>query len=184
MWKYYTVHLECFCFYVLWISSNVSIACFLTCLGFKPCPFLRNNRRLRLVFMFCRAASLFHFLVVLACTQSSLASSSDFCSSDRPEQPPQPKMTAEANKEQTFIMVKPDGVQRGLVGEIIKRFEQKGFKLVAMKFMHVSWFFLSLLVQSMSTCTIWFYHCSLHFTLAWKQAGFILARYRQTLSYV
>merc|ERR1712126_254485 len=37
--------------------------------------------------------------------------------------------------ERTFIMVKPDGVQRGLVGEIIKRFEQKGFKLVAMKFM-------------------------------------------------
>ena len=34
-------------------------------------------------------------------------------------------------------MVKPDGVQRGVVGEIIKRFEQKGFKLVAMKFMQV-----------------------------------------------
>ena len=30
-------------------------------------------------------------------------------------------------------MIKPDGVQRGIVGEIIKRFEQKGFKLVAMK---------------------------------------------------
>jgi nucleoside-diphosphate kinase len=30
-------------------------------------------------------------------------------------------------------MVKPDGVQRGLVGEIIKRFEQKGYQLVAMK---------------------------------------------------
>ncbi|RWS30464.1 nucleoside diphosphate kinase-like protein [Leptotrombidium deliense] len=39
------------------------------------------------------------------------------------------------NKERTFLMVKPDGVQRGIVGEIIKRFEQKGFKLVAMKFM-------------------------------------------------
>ncbi|XP_031561660.1 nucleoside diphosphate kinase 4, chloroplastic-like [Actinia tenebrosa] len=38
--------------------------------------------------------------------------------------------------ERTFIMVKPDGVQRGLVGDIIKRFEQKGFKLVAMKFVH------------------------------------------------
>ena len=36
--------------------------------------------------------------------------------------------------ERTYIMVKPDGVQRGLIGEIIKRFEQKGFKLVAMKF--------------------------------------------------
>jgi len=37
------------------------------------------------------------------------------------------------NQERTFIMVKPDGVQRGLVGEIIKRFEAKGFKLVALK---------------------------------------------------
>lgn len=43
-----------------------------------------------------------------------------------------------ANKERTFIMVKPDGVQRGLVGKIIKRFEQKGFKLVALKFVWVS----------------------------------------------
>ena len=40
--------------------------------------------------------------------------------------------------ERTYIMVKPDGVQRGLIGEIIKRFEQKGFKMVAMKFMQVS----------------------------------------------
>ncbi|XP_063986371.1 nucleoside diphosphate kinase [Diachasmimorpha longicaudata] len=37
------------------------------------------------------------------------------------------------NKERTFIMIKPDGVQRGLVGKIIQRFEDKGFKLVAMK---------------------------------------------------
>merc|ERR1712236_193252 len=42
------------------------------------------------------------------------------------------------NRERTFIMLKPDAVQRGLVGEIIKRFEQKGFKLVAMKMMHAS----------------------------------------------
>ena len=42
------------------------------------------------------------------------------------------------NRERTFIMVKPDAVQRGLVGEIIKRFEQKGFKLVAMKMTHAS----------------------------------------------
>lgn len=35
--------------------------------------------------------------------------------------------------ERTFVMVKPDGVQRGLVGEIIRRIEQKGFKIVAMK---------------------------------------------------
>lgn len=39
----------------------------------------------------------------------------------------------EANKQRTFIMIKPDGVQRGLIGEIIKRFENKGLKLVAMK---------------------------------------------------
>lgn len=38
------------------------------------------------------------------------------------------------NSERTFIMIKPDGVQRGLVGEVIKRFETKGFKLVAIKF--------------------------------------------------
>ncbi|KAJ9582411.1 hypothetical protein L9F63_003264, partial [Diploptera punctata] len=42
-----------------------------------------------------------------------------------------------ANRERTFLMVKPDGVQRGLVGKIIKRLESKGFKLVAMKFMWV-----------------------------------------------
>eukprot|EP00552_Chaetoceros_brevis_P004064 CAMPEP_0197737968 /NCGR_PEP_ID=MMETSP1435-20131217/11890_1 /TAXON_ID=426625 /ORGANISM="Chaetoceros brevis, Strain CCMP164" /LENGTH=145 /DNA_ID=CAMNT_0043326675 /DNA_START=19 /DNA_END=453 /DNA_ORIENTATION=+ len=35
--------------------------------------------------------------------------------------------------ERTYIMIKPDGVQRTLVGEIIKRFEAKGYKLVAMK---------------------------------------------------
>ena len=40
--------------------------------------------------------------------------------------------------ERTFIMIKPDGVQRGLVGEIISRFETKGFSLVGMKFMAVS----------------------------------------------
>jgi len=43
-----------------------------------------------------------------------------------------------ANQERTFIMIKPDGVHRGIVGEIIKRFEQKGYKLVAMKFMQAS----------------------------------------------
>jgi len=47
-------------------------------------------------------------------------------------------MSGDAYSERTFIMVKPDGVQRGLIGKIIKRFEEKGFKLVAMKFMWVS----------------------------------------------
>lgn len=37
--------------------------------------------------------------------------------------------------ERTFIMIKPDGVKRGLVSDIIKRFEQRGYKLVAMKMM-------------------------------------------------
>ena len=37
--------------------------------------------------------------------------------------------------ETTYVMVKPDGVQRGLIGEIIGRFEQKGLKLVGLKAM-------------------------------------------------
>ena len=37
------------------------------------------------------------------------------------------------NQERTFIAIKPDGVQRGLISEIIGRFERKGFKLVALK---------------------------------------------------
>jgi nucleoside-diphosphate kinase len=36
-------------------------------------------------------------------------------------------------REQTYIMIKPDGVQRALIGNIIGRFEAKGFKLVALK---------------------------------------------------
>lgn len=41
------------------------------------------------------------------------------------------------NAERSFMMVKPDGVHRGVVGEIIKRFEQRGYRLVAMKFVWV-----------------------------------------------
>lgn|SRR5574344_598103 len=41
-------------------------------------------------------------------------------------------------EEKTFIAVKPDGVKRGLVGEVIKRFEHKGFKLIAMKMLNVT----------------------------------------------
>lgn len=40
--------------------------------------------------------------------------------------------------ERTFLAIKPDGVQRGLVGEITHRFEAKGFTLVGLKFMTVS----------------------------------------------
>nr|ABK26078.1 unknown [Picea sitchensis] len=39
--------------------------------------------------------------------------------------------------EQTFIMIKPDGVQRGLVGEIISRFEKKGFILKGLRMVGV-----------------------------------------------
>ncbi len=39
--------------------------------------------------------------------------------------------------EKTFIMIKPDGVQRGLIGQVIQRFEQKGLQLIAAKLMHI-----------------------------------------------
>lgn len=37
-----------------------------------------------------------------------------------------------------YIMIKPDGVQRGIVGEIIKRFENRGYKIAALKMVHAS----------------------------------------------
>ncbi len=40
--------------------------------------------------------------------------------------------------ERTLIIIKPDGIQRHLTGQIIERFEKKGFKLVAAKFMQIS----------------------------------------------
>ncbi|WP_370224044.1 nucleoside-diphosphate kinase [Cytobacillus sp.] len=40
--------------------------------------------------------------------------------------------------ERTFLMVKPDGVQRNLIGEIVSRFEKKGFQLVGGKLMSIS----------------------------------------------
>ena len=40
--------------------------------------------------------------------------------------------------EQTLVLVKPDGVQRGLSGEVISRLEKRGLKLVALKLMQVS----------------------------------------------
>jgi len=39
--------------------------------------------------------------------------------------------------EQTLVFVKPDGVKRGLIGEIIKRFEQRGLKIVGLKLVDV-----------------------------------------------
>ncbi len=43
-----------------------------------------------------------------------------------------------ADLQRTFVAVKPDGVQRGLVGEVISRFEKRGLKLIGMKMLHVS----------------------------------------------
>lgn len=43
-------------------------------------------------------------------------------------------VTPHPKKEQSFVIIKPDGVQRSLVGEIIRRFERTGLKLVSMKF--------------------------------------------------
>ena len=40
--------------------------------------------------------------------------------------------------ERTLVIVKPDGVQRGLVGEIIQRFEKRGMRLVALKMVQVT----------------------------------------------
>jgi len=40
--------------------------------------------------------------------------------------------------ERTLIIIKPDGVERNLIGPIITRFEQRGLKIIGMKFMQVS----------------------------------------------
>jgi nucleoside-diphosphate kinase len=44
----------------------------------------------------------------------------------------------EAIVEKTLVLVKPDGVQRGLIGEVITRLERRGLRLVAAKFMQIS----------------------------------------------
>lgn len=40
--------------------------------------------------------------------------------------------------DRTLVIVKPDGVQRGLIGEIVQRLERRGLKLVGMKFMQIT----------------------------------------------
>lgn len=42
-----------------------------------------------------------------------------------------------SDRERTFVMVKPDGVNRGLIGEVISRLERRGLKLVAAKFTQI-----------------------------------------------
>ena len=41
-------------------------------------------------------------------------------------------------KEKTVFIIKPDGVSRGLIGEVVKRFEKKNIKIVAMKMIHMT----------------------------------------------
>lgn len=41
-------------------------------------------------------------------------------------------------KERTLLLIKPDAIQRGLTGEILARFERKGFKLIGLKMLHVT----------------------------------------------
>jgi len=41
-------------------------------------------------------------------------------------------------KERTLLLIKPDAIQRGFIGDIITRFERKGFKIVGMKMLHMS----------------------------------------------
>ncbi len=43
-----------------------------------------------------------------------------------------------SNEERTFIAIKPDAVKRGLIGSIIGKIEDKGYKIVALKMMQVS----------------------------------------------
>ncbi|CAE6500820.1 unnamed protein product [Rhizoctonia solani] len=50
--------------------------------------------------------------------------------------PPVLLKMAPNNQERSYIMIKPDGVQRALVGEILSRFEKRGFKIVALKLVH------------------------------------------------
>lgn len=41
-------------------------------------------------------------------------------------------------EQRTFVAIKPDGVKRGIIGQVIDRFEKKGFKIVAMKLLQVT----------------------------------------------
>lgn len=43
-----------------------------------------------------------------------------------------------ASVQRTLILIKPDALQRDLLGEVVQRFERKGLKIVGMKFMHLS----------------------------------------------
>jgi len=74
-----------------------------------------------------------HILVVSA---SHCQAKDSSCPKPTPTAPSVSKMAGK--HERTFLAVKPDGVQRGLVGDVLKRFEQRGYKIVALKMIHVS----------------------------------------------
>ncbi|KAG9086557.1 nucleoside diphosphate kinase [Ceratobasidium sp. 370] len=92
---------------------------------------LPHIRRRDLVVSFLTFLLAFLFLSGSQHPQPALARPSELL---RP--PPQLKMGN--NGERSYIMVKPDGVQRALVGEIISRFERRGFKIVALKMVHAT----------------------------------------------
>ena len=47
-------------------------------------------------------------------------------------------MAAHPKEEKTFVIIKPDGVRKGLIGEIVKRFEQRDLKIIALEMFHAS----------------------------------------------
>lgn len=59
-------------------------------------------------------------------------------SQSRSQLTPRPPAARPGVTERTFVAIKPDGVQRQLVGEIIRRFERKGFRLLGLKLLQVS----------------------------------------------
>merc|ERR1712223_929639 len=72
----------------------------------------------------------------LPSTTSTPSTSTSFTST--PSTTTMAPTAADVASEKTFIAIKPDGIQRGLIGEVVKRFENRGFKLVACKLMTVS----------------------------------------------
>ena len=73
----------------------------------------------------------------VVCSGAALSAGAALCSPARAAAAP-PAAAAYTGvpgtpKERSFVALKPDAVQRGLIGEIVARFERKGFKLVAMK---------------------------------------------------
>jgi nucleoside-diphosphate kinase len=48
------------------------------------------------------------------------------------------KQSKNPKEEKTFVLIKPDGVRKGLIGEVVKRFEQRDMKIVALEMFHAS----------------------------------------------